>query len=101
MNLEAVTLSRKVRFACAVWVVLCGILAATGFAVPQAAQQTAPITVSAAISLKDALDEIGSVYGHSHYGAKVTFNYGGSGTLQHQIEQGAPVDGEPLPKITG
>ncbi|MFZ3200937.1 MAG: molybdate ABC transporter substrate-binding protein [Candidatus Acidiferrales bacterium] len=74
------------------WVVLCGILAATGFAVPQAAQQTAPITVSAAISLKDALDEIGSVYGHSHYGAKVTFNYGGSGTLQHQIEQGAPVD---------
>jgi molybdate transport system substrate-binding protein len=50
------------------------------------------ITVSAAISLKDALDEIGKEYEGSHAGAKVVFNYGGSGTLRNQIEQGAPVD---------
>lgn len=80
------------RFGWAVGAILCVILAATGFGAPQAPQQTASITVSAAISLKDALDEIGRAYEDSHSGAKVTFNYGGSGTLQHQIEQGAPVD---------
>jgi molybdate transport system substrate-binding protein len=57
-----------------------------------AAQQQSSITVSAAISLKDALDEIGHLYEQRHAGSKVIFNYGSSGTLQHQIEQGAPVD---------
>ncbi|MGB9244904.1 MAG: molybdate ABC transporter substrate-binding protein [Candidatus Acidiferrales bacterium] len=50
------------------------------------------ITVSAAISLKDALDEISHLYTSEHVGAEVHFNLGGSGTLQRQIEQGAPVD---------
>jgi molybdate transport system substrate-binding protein len=57
-----------------------------------AAEPSSSITVSAAISLKDALDEIGTLYQGRHPGAKVRFNYGGSGTLQRQIEQGAPVD---------
>lgn len=56
------------------------------------AQQPESITVSAAISLRDALDEIGHKYEQQHTGAKVIFNYASSGTLQHQIEQGAPVD---------
>lgn len=42
--------------------------------------------------MKDAFDEIGRVYERAHPGAMVEFNYGSSGTLQHQIEQGAPVD---------
>jgi molybdate transport system substrate-binding protein len=50
------------------------------------------ITVSSAISLKDALDEISHLYTSEHPSAKVHFNLGGSGTLQRQIEQGAPVD---------
>ncbi|HEY4907124.1 MAG TPA: molybdate ABC transporter substrate-binding protein [Candidatus Acidoferrum sp.] len=50
------------------------------------------ITVSAAISLKDALDEIAHLYSTEHPNAEVHFNLGGSGTLQRQIEQGAPVD---------
>src|ERR1700685_3566520 len=57
-----------------------------------AAQTTNEVTVSAAISLKDSLDEIGKLYEKAHPGAKISFNYAGSGTLQHQIEQGAPVD---------
>jgi molybdate transport system substrate-binding protein len=56
------------------------------------AQHEVSITVSAAISLKDALDVVGQDYEKSHPGTAVRFNYGGSGTLQHQIEQGAPVD---------
>jgi molybdate transport system substrate-binding protein len=50
------------------------------------------ITVSAAISLKDSLDEISHLYTSEHPSAEVHFNLGGSGTLQRQIEQGAPVD---------
>jgi molybdate transport system substrate-binding protein len=56
------------------------------------AQDKTQITVSAAISLKDSLDQIGQKYEASHPGVKVSFNYGASGTLQRQIEQGAPVD---------
>src|ERR1700678_2775078 len=57
-----------------------------------AAQEKSEITVSAAISLKDSLDAIGNMYEKEHPGVKISFNYGGSGTLQRQIEQGAPVD---------
>ncbi len=59
---------------------------------PVAAQQSSSITVSAAIGLKDSLDEVGHLYATRHPAAKVAFNYGGSGTLGRQIEQGAPVD---------
>jgi molybdate transport system substrate-binding protein len=44
------------------------------------------------IRLQDALDELGHAYEQSHSGARVSFNYGGSGTLQFEIKQGAPVD---------
>ena len=62
------------------------------FAQQPPAVKQAPVTVSAAISLKDALDQLGREYERDHAGAKISFNYGGSGTLRHQIEQGAPVD---------
>jgi molybdate transport system substrate-binding protein len=57
-----------------------------------AVEETNGVTVSAAISLKDSLDEIGKIYEQAHPGSKISFNYAGSGTLQRQIEQGAPVD---------
>lgn len=47
--------------------------------------------VSAAISLKDAFNEIGEVY-KSKIGGTINFNFGASGALQKQIETGAPVD---------
>jgi molybdate transport system substrate-binding protein len=50
-----------------------------------------PITVSAAISLKDALGDVEKQY-EADTGQKVSFNFGASGTLAVQIEQGAPVD---------
>jgi molybdate transport system substrate-binding protein len=72
--------------------------AAGSFALRGAPQETASITVSAAISLKDALDELGPIFQVQQHrknggnGTAVTYNYGGSGTLARQIEQGAPVD---------
>ncbi len=57
---------------------------------PQSAK--AELTVSAAISLKDALDEVKQLYTADNPGVSIATNYGASGTLQIQIEQGAPVD---------
>lgn len=59
---------------------------------PTESLNTVSVTVSAAISLKDALDDLRLLYGRVHPGVRLTLNYGGSGTLQRQIEQGAPVD---------
>jgi molybdate transport system substrate-binding protein len=50
-----------------------------------------PITVSAAISLKDALTGIVQQY-QSQTGEQVKLNFGASGQLAAQITQGAPVD---------
>lgn len=50
------------------------------------------LTVSAAASLKDALEEIQRLYENEKPHVKITFNFGSSGSLQQQIEQGAPVD---------
>jgi molybdate transport system substrate-binding protein len=50
------------------------------------------ITVSAAASLKDALEAIEPLYPEKNPEVKITYNFGSSGSLQQQIEQGAPVD---------
>ncbi len=50
------------------------------------------ITVSAAISLKNAFEEIGKIYEAKNRGARVIFNFGASGDLMRQIAGGAPVD---------
>jgi molybdate transport system substrate-binding protein len=50
------------------------------------------LTVSAAASLKDALDELIVIYHKKRPAVKITPNYASSGTLQRQIEEGAPAD---------
>ncbi len=50
------------------------------------------LTVSAAVSLKEAFWEIGRVFDSTHPGVKVVFNFGATGQLAQQIERGAPVD---------
>ncbi|TBL81781.1 molybdate ABC transporter substrate-binding protein [Paenibacillus thalictri] len=55
------------------------------------AKQT-ELTVSAAASLTDALKELQTSYEQKHPNVKLQYNFGASGTLQQQIEQGAPAD---------
>ncbi|MFL0504138.1 molybdate ABC transporter substrate-binding protein [Ureibacillus sp. 179-F W5.1 NHS] len=50
------------------------------------------LTISAAASLKDAMDVIQHTYEEEHPEITLQFNFGGSGSLQQQISQGAPVD---------
>ncbi|UOF90544.1 molybdate ABC transporter substrate-binding protein [Fodinisporobacter ferrooxydans] len=58
----------------------------------QAAQPQQELVVSAAASLKDSLDAISKQYEKEHPNTKIDFNFGASGDLEQQIEQGAPAD---------
>lgn len=53
---------------------------------------TVTITVSAAASLQEALDAIEPQFQATHPDIEVDYNFGASGALQQQIEQGAPTD---------
>lgn len=50
------------------------------------------ILVSAAASLTDVLNELAEKYQEEHPETEISFTFGGSGALQTQIEEGAPVD---------
>lgn len=56
------------------------------------AEPTVELTISAAASLKDAMAELETQFKNTHPEIKLTFNFGSSGSLQQQIEQGAPCD---------
>ena len=50
------------------------------------------VTLSVAISLKEATEDLGRIFMASHPGVTLRYNFGASGDLQNQIEAGAPVD---------
>lgn len=58
----------------------------------EASDQKVELTVSAAASLQDALNEITATFEKEHPNVKINYNFGASGALQQQISQGAPVD---------
>ena len=55
-------------------------------------KENVELTISAAASLKDAMDVIQDTYQEEHPEVRLKFNFGASGSLQQQISQGAPVD---------
>jgi len=55
-------------------------------------QAQSSLTISAAASLKDALTEAENAYRQGHANLNFANNFGSSGTLAAQIDQGAPVD---------
>ncbi|MBH8551688.1 molybdate ABC transporter substrate-binding protein [Nostocaceae cyanobacterium CENA357] len=57
---------------------------------PQA--QATELTISAAASMQDAMKAMEPIYREKHPNTKIIYNFGSSGSLQQQIEQGAPVD---------
>ena len=60
-----------------------------GWAVTAEAQE---LTLSVAVSMKEATEEIGRVFTKANPGVTLRYNLGASGDLQKQIEAGAPVD---------
>jgi len=67
------------------------VIAAVAHLAPQGLPAATPITVSAAVSLTDALTAIAEQYGREGRGT-VRFNFGASNVLARQIVGGAPVD---------
>lgn len=50
------------------------------------------LIISAAASMKDSMLAIKTAYEDEHPDITITLNFGSSGSLQHQIEQGSPTD---------
>jgi molybdate transport system substrate-binding protein len=50
------------------------------------------ITLSVAVSLKDAVEDLGRGFMAARPGVTLRYNFGASGDLQKQIEAGAPID---------
>src|SRR5690242_21893947 len=71
------------------WSVVVALVAVVVAATGARAQE---LTLSVAISLKDATEELGRTFTSSHPGVTLRYNFGASGDLQKQIEAGAPVD---------
>lgn len=74
--------------------ILCALLAfSAAVALPPAPASAADaIIVSAAVSLKNAFEEIGALYASLAGKPRPAFNFGASGDLVAQIRGGAPVD---------
>lgn len=58
----------------------------------QQADEKVELTISAAASLQDSLNDIKKSFEKENANVKVHYNFGASGALQQQISQGAPVD---------
>jgi len=70
---------------------LCAALQLVSCAKSTNRHEAATLTVSAAADLMPAFEEIGKLF-EQETGVKVSFNFGSTGQLAQQIEQGAPVD---------
>ena len=72
----------------ALWIV--GVVLATWAVASVARAQEA--TFSVAVSMKEAVQELGRTFTTARPGVTLRYNFGASGDLQKQIEAGAPVD---------
>ncbi len=81
----------KITFSAFFTTVLCAVLLFSSCRNDSPQTVTKKLTVSAAADLTPAFTEIGQLY-EQQTGVKVNFNFGSTGQLTQQIEQGAPVD---------
>lgn len=56
------------------------------------AAEPVALTISAAASLTDVMNEVAAMYKEVTPNVTITYNFGASGALQTQIEEGAPAD---------
>lgn len=75
-----------------VYILLLMAILVSGCSNTQSSEKTIELTVAAAASLQDAAKEIKELYADKHPDVEITYNFASSGTLQKQIEEGAPAD---------
>src|SRR5215467_6009403 len=66
-----------------------GLIVMLTLAAPARAQE---MVLSVAISLKEAVEDLGKGFAATRPGVTLRYNFGASGDLQKQIEAGAPID---------
>jgi molybdate transport system substrate-binding protein len=71
------------------WIVVLAALAICLGAADVSAQEA---TFSVAVSMKEAVQELGRAFMSARPGVTLSYNFGASGDLQKQIEAGAPID---------
>jgi molybdate transport system substrate-binding protein len=59
---------------------------------PVGTQANATLLISTAASLKESIESVDASFRQQYPAIKINHNFGASGTLQQQIEQGAPAD---------
>jgi molybdate transport system substrate-binding protein len=78
---------------CRLWICFCTVLLVfTAFFSACHLSRHTSLTLSVAASLKDSMVEIEAAYKHGHPEMDFRNNFGSSGTLAQEIEQGAPAD---------
>jgi molybdate transport system substrate-binding protein len=70
----------------------CAAIALTLILLGWAEADAQELTLSVAVSLKDAVEELGRAFIAARPGVTLRYNLGASGDLQKQIEAGAPID---------
>ncbi|NJK61639.1 MAG: molybdate ABC transporter substrate-binding protein [Synechococcaceae cyanobacterium SM2_3_1] len=73
-------------------VTLLASFSSLGLAAIVARAQSTALTISVAASLQDAINALQPLYEEKNPDVELVINFGSSGSLQQQIEQGAPVD---------
>ncbi|WP_435989628.1 molybdate ABC transporter substrate-binding protein [Rossellomorea sp. LjRoot5] len=73
-----------------IWIIITIILLMTGCSPKDRDKVT--LTISAAASLKESMMEVKRDFEKQHPTIQVVFNFGGTGALRKQVEQGAPSD---------
>lgn len=63
--------------------------ASAGMATDEAQKEQVELTVSAAVSLTDALSEFQNLYESTHAGVRLHFNFGGSGPCKSSLSKGS------------
>lgn len=83
---------KKVIACLTVILLISTILAGCGGQQTNSQAEPVELTIAAAASLKDAAEELKTVYNQQNQNVTITYNFASSGTLQKQIEEGAPCD---------
>lgn len=87
--------SKAARNCWTVWILcLCALLVGCGAQNQSEVGKNKQVrlTISVAASLTDAMQAIGPLYQQQNQVVNIDYNFASSGSLQRQIEQGAPVD---------
>jgi molybdate transport system substrate-binding protein len=83
---------KRKHFLAYLGIALTSLSLAFGLQFAQSAPADTTLLISAAASLKEVLEEIKPLYQRTRSDVSLSYNFGASGALLQQIEQGAPAD---------